>query len=375
MSLAIIGFMKDPLILTLDAGGTNFYFSAMKRAEVVEGSGFSLPSHAHDLDLCLATLKEGFHRLIEAQSEQPAALSFAFPGPADYTNGVIGDLPNLPAFRGGVPLGPILEDAFGIPVYIRNDGDLFCYGESRSGFLPWINEQLEVAGNPKRYQNLIGITLGTGFGTGICIKGNILEGDTGTAAEGWKLRNLRHPYSSVEDCLSIQALKRMYAEQIALDPAKAPDPEEICRIAKNEAEGVQPAAREAYLRYGSVLGEALAEMLTLIDGLVVIGGGLSGAYKVFSGAMMDQLNGHFDQLNGEHPSRLIQKMYNAEHAVELNRFVQNDSESATWGEQNVSYSYHPVKKLAVGLTRLGTEKAIMAGAYHYACSRIRENAE
>ena len=38
--------------------------------------------------------------------EEPVAISFAFPGPADYEHGVIGDLPNFPAFCGGVALGP-----------------------------------------------------------------------------------------------------------------------------------------------------------------------------------------------------------------------------------------------------------------------------
>ena len=37
----------------------------------------------------------------------PVAISFAFPGPADYPAGIIGDLANLPAFRGGVALGPM----------------------------------------------------------------------------------------------------------------------------------------------------------------------------------------------------------------------------------------------------------------------------
>jgi glucokinase len=64
------------------------------------------------------------------------AISFAFPGPSDYPRGIIGDLGNLPCFRGGVALGPMLEDTFEIPVFINNDGDLFAYGEAIGGFLP-----------------------------------------------------------------------------------------------------------------------------------------------------------------------------------------------------------------------------------------------
>ncbi len=42
--------------------------------------------------------------------EKADAISFAFPGPSDYKNGIIGDLHNLPAFRAGVAVGHILEN-------------------------------------------------------------------------------------------------------------------------------------------------------------------------------------------------------------------------------------------------------------------------
>ena len=100
-----------------------------------------------------------------------------FPGPADYPNGIIGDLGNLPGFRGGVALGPMLEEKFGIPVFINNDGDLFVYGEAIAGFLPYVNGLLEKAGSPKRYKNLFGVTLGTGFGGGIVRDGELFIGD------------------------------------------------------------------------------------------------------------------------------------------------------------------------------------------------------
>ena len=111
------------------------------------------------------------------------AISFAFPGPADYPAGIIGDLPNLPAFRGGVALGPMLEAKFGLPVFINNDGDLFAYGEATAGFLPWVNDQLAQAGSPRRFENLVGVTLGTGFGGGIVRRGELLTGDNSMAAE------------------------------------------------------------------------------------------------------------------------------------------------------------------------------------------------
>ncbi|MEX2602813.1 MAG: ROK family protein, partial [Gracilimonas sp.] len=363
------GIMKKPVILTLDAGGTNFNFSAIQNKQQV-GETITLPANADDLGKCISNLKNGFQQLFSQLDERPAAISFAFPGPADYKNGIIGDLPNLPAFRGGVPVGPILEEEFQIPVFINNDGDLFTYGESKAGFLPWANQKLEEAGNPKRYKNLVGITLGTGFGVGISINGMLLEGDNSAAAEGWKFRNRRHPYSFVEDTISIHALKKMYAEQIAIDPAKAPEPFEIYSIAKGEAEGVREAARETFMRYGEVLGDAMANLVTIIDGLVVIGGGIAGAYPMFSGAMMDELNSSFKLLNGTKTSRIIQKMYNLENERNLNEFLKTESEEIELPSGSRKVPYFETKKTAVGLSRLGTSEAITQGAYYYALSEL-----
>ena len=137
-----------------------------------------------NLNGCLTVLKKGFSAVKRQLENEPVAISFAFPGPADYKNGVIGDLPNFPVFRGGVALGAFLEEEFGIPVYINNDGNLFAYGEALAGILPSINEELKAAGNPKRYKNLLGITLGTGFGAGVVIDNCLLAGDNGWGGGG-----------------------------------------------------------------------------------------------------------------------------------------------------------------------------------------------
>ena len=90
----------ERVVMTLDAGGTNFVFSAIRGCvSVVEP--VCLPSVPDDLDGCLSVLVEGFRKVKGSLMEEPVAISFAFPGPADYEHGVIGDLPNFPAFCGG----------------------------------------------------------------------------------------------------------------------------------------------------------------------------------------------------------------------------------------------------------------------------------
>jgi glucokinase len=86
-------------VLTLDAGGTNFVFSAIRgNQEVTEQ--ICLPCYAQDLEKSLEIFEQGFSAVMDKLQEPPVAISFAFPGPADYPNGIIGgQLPNLPAFR------------------------------------------------------------------------------------------------------------------------------------------------------------------------------------------------------------------------------------------------------------------------------------
>lgn len=360
---------KYPVVLTLDAGGTNFTFSAMTAGEQV-GEAITLPANAHDLELCIESLTKGFQFLLDRSSERPAAISFAFPGPADYKNGIIGDLPNLTAFRGGIPLGPVLEDAFNLPVYINNDGDLFTLGEAREGFLLKVNKALKDAGTERQYHNLIGITLGTGFGVGISINGEMLRGDNSAAAEGWKLRNKQLNYTFIEDTVSIRSLKRMYAEQIAIDPDKSPEPREMYAIAIGEAEGVREAAIEAFFKYGEAVGDAISSIVTLIDGLVVIGGGVSGAFPIFGGAILDEMNGFFDTLSGERMPRLIQKAYNWEQSYSRSLFLQSDMIELEVPGSSRKVAYHKEMKTVVGLSSLGTSEAIMKGAYYFALNQL-----
>lgn len=146
--------------MTLDAGGTNFVFSAIQDCEFITAKT-TLPSFSDDLEKCIFQIIKGFETTKALLSEEPAAISFAFPGPADYPNGIIGGfLPNFPSFRKGVALKRILENRFNLPVFINNDADLFAYGEAMHGTLPQINRRLKSFGCTKEYKNMLGYTFG-----------------------------------------------------------------------------------------------------------------------------------------------------------------------------------------------------------------------
>ena len=357
-----IPFATDSrIVMTLDAGGTSLKFSAVRGNRPLIDP-FHLPTEADHLDRCLGNIVRGFEQVAQSVPEPPVAISFAFPGPADYPRGIIGDLGNLPAFRGGVALGPMLEAKFGIPAYINNDGDLFVYGEAIAGFLPYVNGLLEQAGSPKRYRNLFGITLGTGLGGGIARDGELFIGDNSIAGEAWLLRNKRDPGINAEEGACIRAVRGVYAQCAGIPFDQAPEPKAIFDIGMGLAPGNRAAATEAFRRLGVVAGDAMAQALTLIDGLGVIGGGISGAHPLFLPALVDAVNGVYD--SGQR--RLVARAFNLEDPSQRERFLTGETRQIRVPGSARTVVYDSLARTAIGISRLGTSEAVAIGAYVFA---------
>lgn len=357
------------IVLTLDAGGTNFIFSAARSGEeIVEP--IRIPAHGETLQDVLNSIISGFEQVKEKLQDSPVAISFAFPGPADYPNGIIGDLKNLPTFRGGVALGPMLEYHFGIPAFINNDGDLFVYGEAIAGLLPAINKELEVAGNPKRYRNLFGITLGTGFGGGLVVDGKLFLGDNSAGGEIWALRSKLHPLSYAEEGVAIRAVRRVYAQKAGISFDEAPEPKDICSIAKGEAPGNQAAAIEAWHQLAENAGDALANAVTLTDALVVVGGGLAGASDLILPALVAEMNNPLCNIKGEPLCRTELTAFNLEDVTQKAAFLKGQAKSIPIPGTSLTISYDPLQRTGVGVSKLGTSHAVSIGAYAFALNKL-----
>ncbi|MBN2370213.1 MAG: ROK family protein [Vicinamibacteria bacterium] len=356
-------------VLTLDAGGTNLVFSAIQGGQEVVDP-ITLPTYGDKLQACLDNIVRGFAEARARAPEPPVAISFAFPGPADYPRGIIGDLPNLPAFRGGVALGPMLTDCFQLPAFINNDGDLFALGEAIAGLLPEINARLAQAGSPKRFANLLGVTFGTGFGGGIVHNGKLFLGDNSAGAEIWVARHKIERETNVEEGVSIRAVRRVFAAKAGIAMGNAPEPREIYQIGTGEVAGQRSAAIEAFRRLGEVAGDALANAVALIDGLIVIGGGLSGAHPLFLPALVQEMNTPFINPQGGQTPRLETKTFNLEDPADLRRFLRGETREIAVPGTSRKVSYDPLQRIGVGVSRLGTSRAISIGAYSFALASL-----
>jgi glucokinase len=365
------GTHNDPrIVLTLDAGGTNFVFSAIRAGEELV-QPIVMPSHAGNLDKCLDEMQKGFKEVILQLDGKPDAISFAFPGPADYPNGIIGDLPNLPAFKGGIPLGPYLNKLFHIPVFINNDGDLFAYGEAISGILPQINTELKQNGNQKRFRNLVGLTLGTGFGAGLVHNGQLIFGDNSISGEVWLMSNRVNPEYNAEEVVSTRSILAEYA-RLSGKSINGLMPFDIFRIGTGQLEGDKEAAVQAFGFFGRGIGDVIANLITLFDGIVVLGGGITGAMDLYMPALLNELKKPFTVRNGQLP-RPVQKVYDYSNGLEKNGFLKPQSKQITIPGTTEQVSYDPVPRTVIAHSKLGASKAIQLGAYAFALNKLDKN--
>ena len=355
------------IVMTLDASSVTMVFGAMQGGEFIV-EPITLDANAHDLDLCLQTMVKGFKMVRDQLDRQPAAISFAFPGPADYPNGIIhGYLLNFPSFRGGVALGPYLRKKFGIPVYINNDGDLFAYGEALGGVLPDINERLELAGSQKRYHNLLGYVFGDGFGVGMIVNGMLNRGDN-SCVETCYFPHAKHPDIIVEEGVSIRAVKRVYRE-LSGDEREL-EPKDIFDIAEGRLEGSQEAAAQSFAEMGELTGEVILPAANITDGLVVLGGGMTGASKYIKPSILEVMRSKISTLDGKELGRIPMKVYDLDNEDELAEFIKGEQQKMKIYGSEIEVDFDPLKRIGVTVSKLGAGKAIAIGAYAFALDQL-----
>lgn len=358
------------VVVTLDAGGTNLVFGAMRGREFIADT-ITLPSCSDDLDKCLATMVDGFSSIINSLDVKPVAISFAFPGPADYPNGIIGGyLPNFPSFRDGVALGPFLEATFGFPVFINNDGDLFAYGESQCGVLPEVNARLKAMGSSKCYRNMLGYTFGTGLGIGIVMDGSLNRGDN-SCVDTFCLRHKKHPGVIVEEGVAVRAVKRVYGERSG-DVNHTFEPKDIFDIAEGRIEGDVEAAKAAFAELGEIAGDAMATAVQLIDGLIVIGGGITAARKYIMPSLLAELRSKISTLDGSELNRVQMQVYDLDNEEEFEAFARGEQREIKVYGTDRTVKYDPQKRIGVAISKIGASRAISVGAYTFALSQIGE---
>ena len=158
----------------IDLGGTNIRGGVVNGRELknILSERINVKATAEEIVLQLFTLTEN---LI---TDSVTAIGIGVPGLVDEERGMVFDVINIPAWT-ELPLKQLMEERFRIPVLINNDANCFAVGEYYFG--------KGVEGD-----SMIGLTIGTGLGSGIILKGKLYSGKTCGAGEFGMIDYLDH---------------------------------------------------------------------------------------------------------------------------------------------------------------------------------------
>lgn len=197
------------------------------------------------------------------RKEQFLGVGVGLAGIVDFQRGI---LRHSPIFGWkDVPLGDLMAERLGVPVYIDNDVNTLTITEL------WF-------GKGKGVNNFLTVTIGRGVGLGIVLNGQVYLGIHGGAGEfGHTVIDPHGPlcacgmYGCLETFVSDPAIMRkaLEARQRGQIPPEITNIEEFISLAKSG----HPFALEIFAEVGGVLGLGIANLINLLNPeLIIISG-------------------------------------------------------------------------------------------------------
>lgn len=254
--------------LGLDLGGTNIKLALLDDGRLVDQR--ETPTRSEDGGPAAV-----LQRIVDlGRSVGPVdSVGVALPGLFDES-GVVVLLPNLYGPWTGTQALEPLEQGFGMPVRMINDGHAFALAESTLG-----------AG--RGAANVMCLVCGTGIGGGLVLGGRLHLGPDQRAGEfGHHTVDERGPLCECGNhgCLELYAGARAIAAA-----AGAPSFDEVVARAASGDD----AALGALARAGELIGLAIANVLIfLAPDRVVVGGGVAEAGELLLGPMRASVADH-----------------------------------------------------------------------------------
>ncbi|MFQ5445785.1 MAG: ROK family protein, partial [Saprospiraceae bacterium] len=198
------------------------------------------------------------HKLIETMIAEigikPGKIGIGTPGTLDPLSKTLKNSNTV--CLNGMPLKKDLENTLGIPLAMANDANCFALAEARLGSVQSVAPDAEV---------VWGIIMGTGVGSGIVIRGKVLNGRHGIGGE-WGHNFLDESggpcycgkSGCVEQVISGPALMKYYHTLTGLH-LKMPE------IVQRYEEGNDEAAKAAMQRLVQFFGLAVSNVINVLD--------------------------------------------------------------------------------------------------------------
>lgn len=247
--------MSKGTLIGIDLGGTNVRVATVLDNKIE--TMISEPvSGADNAELLINQIKSMISTLWDANIE---GIGIGVPSVVDVEKGIVYDVQNIPSWK-EVPLKQILENEFGKPVFINNDANCFALGE-------------KYFGEAKSYKSVVGLILGTGFGSGLILNNILYSGNNCGAGEVGML-----PYKD-------SIFEHYCSGQFFEIHKKTSGQELFSKALKDDKE-----ALEAYNEFGAHLGNAIKVVVYAYDPeIIVLGGSVSKAFSFFKESMFEAL--------------------------------------------------------------------------------------
>lgn len=242
-------------VLGVDLGGTNVRVGLIDGDKLVktEACQISPEKNYHDV---LNNICETIDCFKNAQVE---GIGIGVPSIVDVEKGIVYNVQNIPSWQ-EVPLKDLLEKRYRVPVYVNNDANCFAVGE-------------KYFGRGKKYQNIVGLIMGTGLGAGIIVNDRLYSGTNCAAGE---FGNISFKEKNFEYYCCGQFFS---AEQ------KSSGEELSERARKNDSK-----ALKIFAEFGSNVGEAIKLVMYCFDPeIIILGGSVSKSYGFFKDSMWQTL--------------------------------------------------------------------------------------
>lgn len=247
--------MGSGAIVGIDLGGTNVRAGRVRDGAIEEIAAQRISAQAPEEHV----LQEIFEAVDRVCDDSVAGIGCGVPSLVDVDRGIVYTVDNIPSWR-EVPLRERLQERYGVDAFINNDANAFAVGELHFG-------------KAQGCRDIVGLTLGTGLGAGVIIDGRLHSGRNCGAGE---IGAIPHREHNLEHYCSGQFFQR-----------EAGEPGDL--IFEGAERGQQEALR-LFHGFGRELGHAIQIVLYAYDPeLIVLGGSISKAYRLFAEGMRERL--------------------------------------------------------------------------------------
>ncbi|MEO6188695.1 MAG: ROK family protein [Ginsengibacter sp.] len=269
--------MDRNCILGIDLGGTNVRGGIVKE-ELLAG----IISKKINADLSAEEVRDELFSFTDALIDDSVnGIGIGVPGLFDAESQMVLDVFNIPSWK-KVPLKQWMEERYKVPVVIDNDANCFALGEF-------------YFGKGRGYDSMVGLTVGTGMGSGIIINKKIYSGRNGGAGE---FGMVDHKDQIFEYYSSGQFFKNIYNV----------DGETVFE----KAQQGNADALKMYSEMGAHLGNAIKMILYALDvELIILGGSVRHAWPFFKDAMWEQIRTFYFTRALEHLKIEVSELENA----------------------------------------------------------------